>query len=54
MPKYTVTFIKSETYEVEAENQYEAEDIGRRMLYDDSWAFIGNPIDKITVEEVKN
>ena len=52
MPKYTVTFIKNETYEIEAENQYKAEDIGRQMLCDDEWAFMGDTIDKIFVEEV--
>ena len=53
MPKYTVTFIKQETYEVEAENHYEAEDMALEILNDDEYAFLGGPVHEIMIEEVK-
>ena len=53
MPKYTVTFIKQEVYEVEAENPYEAEDMALEMLNDDEYAFLDEPIYEIEIEEVK-
>ena len=53
MPKYTVTFTKQETYEVEAENPYEAEDMALEMLNDDEYAFIDGPVVEIEIEEVK-
>lgn len=52
MPKYTVTFIKQETYEVEAENHYEAEDMALEMLNDDEYAFLDNPIHEIFIENM--
>ena len=53
MPKYTVTFIKQETYEVEAENRYEAEDAALELLHDDEYAFLGSPVHEIKIEEVE-
>lgn len=53
MPKYTVTFIKQETYEVEAENQYEAEDMALEILADDQYAFLDGPVHEIEIKEVK-
>ena len=53
MAKYTVTFIKQETYEVEAENPYEAEDMALEMLQDDEFAFFGNPIHEIEIKEIE-
>lgn len=50
MPKYTVTFIKQESYEVEAENRYEAEDMALEMLNDDEYAFLATPIHEIFIE----
>lgn len=52
MPKYTVTFIKQESYDVEAENQYEAEDKALEMLNDDEYAFLGSPIHEIFIENM--
>lgn len=52
MPKYTVTFIKQESYDVEAENQYEAEDMALEMLSDDAYAFFGSPIHEIFIENI--
>lgn len=53
MPKYTVTFTKQEVYEVEADNPYEAEDMALEMLNDDEYAFLGGPVHKIEIEEIK-
>ena len=53
MPKYTVTFIKQETYEVEAENCYEAEDMALEILSDDEYAFLGSPIHEILIENME-
>ena len=53
MPKYTVTFIKQESYDVEAENRYDAEDMALEMLNDDEYAFLASPIHEIEIEEVK-
>ena len=53
MPKYTVTLTKQETYEVEAENPYEAEDAALEMLADDEYAFLDGPVHEIEVEEIK-
>lgn len=53
MAKYIVTFIKQEVYEVEAENSYEAEDMALELLNDDEYAFLGNPIYEIKIEEVQ-
>ena len=53
MPKYTVTFIKQESYEVEAENCYDAEDMALEMLNDDEYAFLDGPIHEIEIEEVE-
>jgi hypothetical protein len=52
MPKYTVTFIKQEVYEVEAENRYEAEDMAFEMLNDDVYAFLDGPVHEIEVKEI--
>ena len=52
MPKYTVTFTKQETYEVEAENFCEAEDFALEMLADDEYAFIDGPVHEIEIEEI--
>ena len=52
MPKYTVTFIKQESYEVEAENRYEAEDMALEILNDDEYAFLGSPIHEIFIENI--
>ena len=53
MSKYKVSFIKKESYEVEADNPYDAEDFGFEMLQDDEWAFLHEHIDEIKIEEVK-
>ena len=53
MPKYTVTFIKKEVYEIEADNSYEAKELAEEMLLNDEWAFLDNIVDKIEVEEVE-
>lgn len=53
MNKYTVTFTKQEVYEVEAENPYEAEDMALELLNDDEYAFLGNLIYEIEIEEVQ-
>lgn len=53
MPKYTVTFIKQETYEVEADNPYEAEDMALDMYNADKDAFTHEHIDEMEVEEIK-
>ena len=53
MPKYKVTFTKQEVYEVEAENQYEAEDMALEMLNDDEYAFLGGPVHEIEINEIK-
>ena len=53
MPKYTVTFIKQESYDVEAENRYEAEDMALEILNDDKYAFFGSPIHEIEIEEIE-
>ncbi len=52
MPKYTVTFVKQESYDVEAENQCEAEDIALAMLNDDEYAFLSSPIHEIFIENI--
>ena len=52
MPKYTVTFIKKETYEIEAEDRYEAKELAEEMLLDDEWAFLDNTVDEIIVEPI--
>ena len=53
MPKYKVSFIKIQSYEVEAENSYEAEDMALDLLNDDELAFLHEHIDEIEIEEVK-
>lgn len=52
MPKYKVSFMKIESYMVEADNPYDAEDMALEMLQDDELAFLHEPIDEIEVEEV--
>ena len=52
MPKYAVTLIKQEVYEVEAENPYEAEDMALEMLADDEYAFLDGPVYEIEIEEI--
>ena len=53
MPKYKVSFMKIQSYEVEAENAVDAEDIGLEILNDDEWAFLHERIDEIEIEEIK-
>ena len=53
MPKYKVSFMKIESYEVEAPNAYEAEDIALDMYNADKDAFTHEHIDEIEVEEIK-
>ena len=53
MPNYKVSFMKIQSYEVEAENAMDAEDIALEMLNDDEWAFLYEHIDEIEIEEIK-
>ena len=53
MPKYKVSFMKIQSYEVEADNIMDAEDFGLEMLQDDEWAFLHEHIDEIEIEEIK-
>ena len=53
MPKYKVSFMKIESYEVEADNPYEAEDIALDYYQNDKLAFTDDKIDEIEIEEVK-
>ena len=53
MPKYKVSFMKIESYEIEADNIMDAEDLGLEMLQDDEWAFLHEYIDEIEIEEIK-
>ena len=53
MPNYKVSFMKIQSYEVEAENMMDAEDIALEMLNDDEWAFLHEHIDEIEIEEIK-
>ena len=53
MPNYKVSFTKIQSYEIEAENAMDAEDIALEILNDDEWAFLHEHIDKIEIEEVK-
>lgn len=53
MTKYKVSFMKIESYEVEAENVIDAEDMALEMLNDDEWAFLHEHVDEIEVEEIK-
>ena len=53
MAKYKVSFMKIESYEIEADNPYDAEDIALEMLQDDEWAFLHEHIDEIEIEEIK-
>ena len=53
MPKYTVTFIKQESYDVEAENQYEAKNMALEMLNDDAYVFFdSSSIHEIFIENI--
>lgn len=52
MKKYKVSFTKIESYEVEADNVAEAEDIAIDYLMNDKMAFTDDKIDEIEVEEV--
>lgn len=52
MPKYTVTFTKTESYDVEANNACEAEDMALDYYNNDKEAFTDGPIDEITVQEI--
>ena len=51
--KYSVTFWKAESYDVEANSMDEAEELAIELLDDDTDAFMFDPPDKIIVEEVK-
>ena len=53
MPKYKVSFMKIQSYEVEAENAMDAENMALEMLNDDEWAFLHEHIDEIEIEEIK-
>ena len=53
MPKYKVSFKKIQSYEVEAENPMDAEDMVLEILNDDEWAFLHEHIDEIEIEEIK-
>ena len=53
MPKYIVTFIKKERYEIEANSPQEAEDIALSLLKDDIYTFLEGPPDEIIVERMK-
>ena len=53
MPIYKVSFIKQETYKVEAPDAYEAEDMALDMYNADKDAFTHEHIDEIEVEEIK-
>lgn len=53
MAKYKVSFMKIESYEVEAESAMDAEDMALEILNDDEWAFLHEHIDEIEVEEIK-
>lgn len=54
MKKYKAVFTKYETYEIEANSLDEAEGLAWGLLEDDADAFILNPVDKVTIEEVSN
>lgn len=51
MKKYKVSFIKIQSYEVEAENVMDAEDIALEIFNDDEEAFLHEYIDEIEIEE---
>lgn len=53
MPKYKVSLKKIQSYEVEAENPMEAEDMVLEMINDDEFAFLHEHIDEIEIEEIK-
>ena len=52
MPKYKVSFMKIESYEVEAPNKYEAEDMALDMYIADKDAFTHEHIDEVEVKEI--
>ena len=54
MKKYKVSFMKIQSYEVEAENTIDAENIALEILNDDEWAFLHEHVDEIKIEEIKN
>lgn len=54
MKKYKITFVKYETYYVEANNPDEAEDKGFDLLDNDTLAFMFDPVDEVRVEEYNN
>ena len=53
MPNYKVSLMKIQSYEVEAENPMDAEDMVLEMISDDEFAFLHEHIDKIEIEEIK-
>lgn len=54
MAKYKVSFMKIQSYEVEADNVMDAEDMALDLLNDDEMAFLHNDyVDEIEIEEVK-
>ena len=53
MPNYKVSFMKIQSYEVEADNAMDAEDIALEILNDDEWAFLHERIDEIEIEEIE-
>ena len=54
MKEYKVSFMKIQSYEVEAENAMDAEDIALEILNEDEWAFLHEHVDEIKIEEIKN
>ena len=52
MKKYKVSFMKIQSYEVEAENAMDAEDMALEILNDDEWAFLHEHVDEIEIEEI--
>ena len=53
MKEYKVSFMKIQSYEVEAENAMDAEDIALEILNEDEWAFLHEHVDEIKIEEIK-
>lgn len=53
MKEYKVSFMKIQSYEIEAENAIDAENIALEVLNDDEWAFLHEHIDEIKIEEIE-
>lgn len=52
MKKYKVSFMKIQSYEVEAESSMDAEDMALELLNDDECAFLHEHVDEIEIEEI--